>query len=62
MRELTVQEMDQASGGILPVVGLILAVGSAVVRHRVAAWVINGAGIALAGYGAAKWLKGEKKD
>ncbi len=49
MRELTVQEMDEASGGIVPVLGVVLAFGSLVVKHKVAATAIGVAGLLLAG-------------
>ena len=32
MRELTIDDMDQASGGVVPIFALGLAVGSAVAR------------------------------
>ena len=50
MRTLTVQEMEQASGGVVPIVGVVLAFGSLVVNHKVAATAIGVAGLVLAGH------------
>lgn len=49
MRELTVREMDQASGGVVPIIGVVLALGSLVVKHKVAATAIGVAGLLVAG-------------
>ena len=59
MRELTVQEMDQASGGILPlpVVSLLLAIASTVVRHKAASMIINATGVGVAAYALGEWNK-----
>ena len=54
MRTLTEQEMDQASGGIAPIVGVILAFGSLVVRHKVASVAIGTAGLVHAGHSLVK--------
>ena len=49
MRTLTVQEMEQATGGVLPILGVVIAFGGLVVRHKVASAIIGLAGLALAG-------------
>ena len=48
MRELTIDDMDQASGGVVPIFALGLAVGSAVARGY-AARFLGGVGIGFAG-------------
>ena len=55
MRGLTVQEVDQASGGILPIVGVAVALAGLVVRHQVASAFIGGAGLVLAGHSLVGW-------
>ena len=57
MRELTVQEMDQASGGILPLIGFGLALaGKLAGSSGVVTWGISSASLILGTYGAAAWL------
>ena len=50
MRTLTVQEMEQASGGIAPILGVILAFSGTVVKHKVASTAIAVAGLVHAGH------------
>lgn len=50
MRTLSVQEMEQASGGIAPILGVILSFGGLVVRHKVASTAIGVAGLVQAGH------------
>lgn len=52
MRTLNAQEMDAASGGIAPIVGLILAVGGTFIRHAATAKAFNYAGVGFALGGA----------
>ena len=59
MRELSVQELDQASGGIAPILGIIVAVAGVAVRNRVARTVIEAAGIGLAGHSLVEWGKSQ---
>ena len=57
MRELTVQEMDQASGGILPLIGLAIAVAGKVGGSAgVVGWAVGSAGLVLASFEAASYL------
>lgn len=61
MRELTVQEMGQASGGILPLIGFGLAVaGKLAGSTGVVTWAISSASLILATYGAAGYLHNRK--
>lgn len=63
MRTLTVQEMDQASGGVLPVVGLALALaGKLAGSGGVAGWAIGSASLVLATYEGAKYLDSLKQE
>ena len=49
MRELTIQDMEQASGGIIPaIVGLAIAIGSTAVRSATAQAFMGGVGIGWA--------------
>ena len=52
MNELTTQEMEQTSGGFLPLVGVALAVASKVTATGPAGWAISSAGLVLASYQA----------
>ena len=57
MRELTVQEMDQASGGILPLLGFVIAVAGKVAGTGTATgWAISSAGVLLGSYQLADYL------
>ena len=57
MRELTFDDMDQASGGILPVIGFALAVAGKVGGGGGAVgWAIGSASLVLASYELAKYL------
>ena len=47
MRELTYDDMDQASGGVLPLIALGVAVGSTVAKGGTA-WFLGGVGIGMA--------------
>ena len=60
MRELTVHEMGQASGGILPIVGVAVALASIVVRHKVASAFLGGVGLVLAGESLVSWHNDDK--
>ena len=48
MRELTFDDMDQASGGILPLIPLAVAVGSTFAKGGMA-YFLGGVGIGMAG-------------
>ena len=57
MQELSVQEMDQVSGAILPLIGFGIALVSKVGgATSVVAWAASSAGLILATYEAAKYL------
>ena len=57
MQELTVQELDQASGGILPLIGFAIALVSKVGGSTgVVGWAASSAGLVLATYEGAKYL------
>ncbi len=62
MRELTVQEMDQASGGILPLIGFAIALVSKVTGSTGVAWAVSSAGLILGTFEAAKYLGDLKKE
>lgn len=47
MRELTFDDMDQASGGVLPIIALGVAVGSTFTSGGTA-WFLGGVGIGMA--------------
>ena len=51
MRELTIDDMDQASGGVLPLIALGVAIGSTITTGKTAAF-LGGVGIGMAGYQA----------
>lgn len=61
MRTLNTEEMDAASGGVVPLIGLALAVASTVVKHKVALIAINTAGVFVAGVGGFAYYQGVKK-
>ena len=50
MRELTIDDMDQASGGILQFIPLAIAVGSTFAKGGTA-YFLGGIGIGMAGRG-----------
>ena len=50
MRTLTTQEMEKTSGGIAPIIGVILAFGGLVVRHKVLSTAIGVAGLVHASH------------
>ena len=57
MRELTVQEMDQASGGILPLIGFGFALAGKVGgTTTVVAWAVSSASLIPGTYEAARYL------
>ena len=61
MRALTVQEMDQASGGILPLIGFGLALaGKLTGSAGVASWAVGSASLVVATFEGAKYLDGLK--
>ncbi len=49
MRELTTNDMEQASGGVLPIIAVGVAVGSTFTSGSVAGF-LGGVGIGMAGY------------
>ena len=62
MRTLTTQEMEQAGGGILPLIGLGLALaGKLGGSAGVAGWAVGSASLVLATYEGAKYLDGLKQ-
>lgn len=57
MRTLTTQEMEQAGGGILPLIGFGLALaGKLSGSAGVAGWAVGSASLVLATYEAANYL------
>ena len=52
MNELTTQEMEQASGGLLPLIGLAVAVVGKVTASGPVGWAAGSAGLVLASYQA----------
>ena len=52
MRTLNAQEMDAASGGVIPLIGLIVAVASVAVKSATATKVLAYTGVAIAGASA----------
>ena len=51
MRTLNAQEMDAASGGVIPVIAFVVAAASLVTKGATASKVLTSAGFALAGVG-----------
>ncbi len=63
MHELSQQELEQAGGGILPVVGFGLALAGKVAGSSgVATWAVSSAGLILSTYEAAKYLGSLKEE
>ena len=61
MRELTLQERNEVSGGILPIIGFGLAVAGKVSGGGgVATWAISSAGLIVSSYGLADHFLGSK--
>lgn len=58
MNELTSQEMQQASGGWLPLVGVALAVAGKVTATGPATWAVSSASLILGVYQAAEHYGG----
>ena len=57
MQELTAEEMDQASGGFLPVVGFALSLAGHVSGFTsVTSWAISSGGLILGSYSLAAYL------
>ncbi len=57
MRELTYDDMEQASGGILPVIGFGLALaGKLGGGGGVVSWAVSSASLVVASYELAKYL------
>lgn len=61
MRTLTTEEMNAASGGVVPLVGLALAIAGTFVRHKAASAAINIAGAAVSVIGFGAYLDGLRK-
>ena len=61
MRTLTVQEMDQTSGGILPLIGFALALAGKVAGSAgVTTWAVGSASLVLATFEGAKYARSLK--
>ncbi len=58
MNELTTQEMEQASGGWLPLVGVALAAAGKAASSGPVGWAVGSAGLVLATYQAAQHYGG----
>ena len=58
MKELTTEEMEQANGGWLPLVGLALAVAGKLTASGPASWAIGSAGLVLTTYQVAQHYGG----
>ena len=57
MRELTKNEMDQASGGFLPLVGFGLALlGKVTGSTGVLGWAVGSTSLIIGTYQAAEWV------
>ena len=62
MQELNLNEIEQANGGILPVVGFALAVAGKVGGSSGAiGWAVSSASLVLSTFEAAKYLGSLKK-
>lgn len=63
MRTLSAQEMDQTSGGILPLIGFGLALaGKLAGSAGVAGWAVGSASLVLATYEGANYLDSLKEE
>lgn len=63
MHELNQQDLDNTSGGILPLVGFGLALaGKAAGSTGVVTWAVSSAGLILSTYEAAKYLDSLKEE
>lgn len=58
MRTLNAQEMDAASGGVIPLIALAVAVASTVTKGAAASKALAFAGGVLAGAGAGAYVYG----
>ena len=57
MQELTEQEIEEVTGGILPLIGFGLALGGKVIGSAgVGGWALSSASLILAAYSAGVWL------
>ncbi len=57
MRELNTQEIDEVSGGFLPVVAFALSLGGHLAGFSgPITWALSSAGLILSTFGAAAWL------
>ena len=56
MKELTTQELDQASGGILPLIGLALAVVGKFTATGPVSWAVGSSSLVLGVYTTAEYL------
>ena len=57
MRELTADELDEVSGGILPLVGFGLALAGKVMGSTgVAGWAVGSASLVLGSYSMAEYF------
>ena len=60
MRELTSEEMDATSGGVVPLIGFGAAlVGKALGGGGVAGWAASSVGLITASYGLAEYLSNQ---
>ena len=58
MRELNVNEIEQVSGGIVPVIGAVAAIASHAMARSFASYVVSRVGTITAGYGLAEYFGG----
>lgn len=57
MQELTQEEMSESAGGVVPVVGFVVAVaGHAAGFSGVGTWALSSASLITASYGLAEYL------
>jgi lactobin A/cerein 7B family class IIb bacteriocin len=56
MRELTVEEVKQVDGGILPIIAFGVALGGKLTATSLAGWAFGSAGLIIGTYEAAKYL------
>ena len=62
MRELNQQEMDEASGGIVPLIGFAVALAGHLSGFTgVTTWAISSIGLIAGTFGAAQYLAANKE-
>ncbi|MDP6377510.1 MAG: class IIb bacteriocin, lactobin A/cerein 7B family [Pseudomonadales bacterium] len=54
MRELTANEIEATTGGVLPIVGIGIAIASKLSATGLAGWALSSAGLILSSYQVAE--------